>query len=281
MTQNPTLSEREALEPCPFCGSTDVHVEETPGVGQYVCCSSCQAQGPFVARIGDPEEAAPPWNRRAPVAPAEPVAEDVSSLIAARCVALPGPLIDCPVCGAVDKERARLEAGGAPLPHCSEDATSAQPSTVTAEKTHRLGYDDHFNLTVPALDYQAMHRRAQQAESRAHCRDKAATWWMQSYFKAAAPPATSPVTGAQVVKQSLTADAATGALVEALADVETALPGAFWLVGKGKVTADEPMFGAQIMFGADEVLGAGEGDTAGEAVRAALTAALAAQKAEG
>lgn len=30
---------------------------------------------------------------------------DISSLIGARCVALPGKLIDCPVCGAVDNER--------------------------------------------------------------------------------------------------------------------------------------------------------------------------------
>lgn len=35
---------------------------------------------------------------------------DVSSLIAARCSALPGKLIDCPVCGAVDAERKRLAA---------------------------------------------------------------------------------------------------------------------------------------------------------------------------
>jgi len=33
--------------------------------------------------------------------------EDYSSLIAARCLALPGKLVDCPVCGAVDNERAR------------------------------------------------------------------------------------------------------------------------------------------------------------------------------
>lgn len=37
---------------------------------------------------------------------------DVSSLIVARCIAADGPLIDCPVCGAVDKERARLAAEG-------------------------------------------------------------------------------------------------------------------------------------------------------------------------
>lgn len=44
-----------------------------------------------------------------PAAPSLP-ADDVSSLIAARCSALPGKLINCPVCGAVDKERDRQEA---------------------------------------------------------------------------------------------------------------------------------------------------------------------------
>lgn len=40
---------------------------------------------------------------------------DVSSLIAARCVALPGKLIDCPVCGAVDRERERLASVAVPV----------------------------------------------------------------------------------------------------------------------------------------------------------------------
>lgn len=39
--------------------------------------------------------------------------EDYSSLIAARCVALPGKLIDCPVCLAVDNERDRQAAPSA------------------------------------------------------------------------------------------------------------------------------------------------------------------------
>lgn len=184
MTQNPTLSEREAK------ALADAKAKRLPGSMPWY----------------DKEIIDLIVSLRAPVAPAEPVAEDVSSLIAARCVALPGPLIDCPVCGAVDKERARLEAGGVPLPHCSEDATSAQPSTVTAD-----GWKDVADALMTALaderDY-TLKLRALLDRSReyvtdaveAHRHDDGVELLAEAdtLLANAATPAPSPVTGALV-----------------------------------------------------------------------------------
>ena len=48
------------LKPCPFCGSTDLFVED--GIDHYrIECRSCLASGPAVRM---PDEAAKPWNLR-------------------------------------------------------------------------------------------------------------------------------------------------------------------------------------------------------------------------
>jgi hypothetical protein len=52
----------------------------------------------------------------------------------------------------------------------------------------------------------------------------------------------------------------TGSIDAAVALVERLLPGAWYLIGKGKINAAEAMYGAQILFGSDEVLGDGESD---------------------
>ncbi len=56
------------------------------------------------------------------------------------------------------------------------------------------------------------------------------------------------------------------------------VPGCFWHVAKGRLTASEPLFGCQLLFGADEVLAEGEGPTAPIAV---LLAVLRARRALG
>jgi Lar family restriction alleviation protein len=72
------------LDPCPFCGSTDVELDENPtttcgDADVYVLCQECQAQGP-PCRVGcrDEEEdgpidleaeAAEFWNRRGSARP--------------------------------------------------------------------------------------------------------------------------------------------------------------------------------------------------------------------
>jgi len=74
-------------------------------------------EGPFdrihmlcTDRLIEPEEALAQINQIAveqfPRHPADK--SDISSLVAARCVALPGRLVDCPVCGAVDNTRRSL-----------------------------------------------------------------------------------------------------------------------------------------------------------------------------
>lgn len=65
--------------------------------------------------------------------------EDYSSLIAARCAALPGKLTDCPVCGAVDNERARQAREDA-LPVEWPDKDTVRASTVRSRS--KLGKDD-------------------------------------------------------------------------------------------------------------------------------------------
>lgn len=52
----------------------------------------------------------------------------------------------------------------------------------------------------------------------------------------------------------------TASVDAAMALSERVIPGCFYLVGKGKTRADEPLYGAQIMFGSNEVMGAGETD---------------------
>lgn len=66
----------------------------------------------------------------------------------------------------------------------------------------------------------------------------------------------------------------TGSIDAAVALVERVLPGAWYLLGKGKIRAGEPLYGVQIMFGSDEVIGEGEHDAS-----LALAATLALLKA--
>lgn len=69
----------------------------------------------------------------------------------------------------------------------------------------------------------------------------------------------------------------TSSIDAALALMERMLPGAFWLIGKGKTTALEKMFACQLMFGTDEIIGEGEAETAPLAILAALLRAFIAQ----
>lgn len=50
----------------------------------------------------------------------------------------------------------------------------------------------------------------------------------------------------------------TASLDAALSLVERALPGCWYIIGKGQTRADEPPYGAQLLFGEREVLGEGE-----------------------
>lgn len=65
-----------------------------------------------------------------------------------------------------------------------------------------------------------------------------------------------------------------GADIDIAVMVEAELPGMNWHMARGKMTPDEPLFGAAILDG-DEEIGAGEGDSPREAMRAAINAAVA------
>lgn len=67
------------------------------------------------------------------------------------------------------------------------------------------------------------------------------------------------------------ADAQEPEMSRLLGKVETKWPDGFWLLGRGKVSEDEPLYGFQVLFGIDEVLADGEGDTPEQAIQAALT----------
>lgn len=69
--------------------------------------------------------------------------------------------------------------------------------------------------------------------------------------------------------------ALTGSLDATLALVERVLPGAWWILGKGRLRGAEPLYGAQLLFGSDEEIGAGEHEASPElALLAALLRAL-------
>ena len=54
----------EPLEPCPFCGSTQIQFREGD---RYGSCHECDAQSPRFSAVGDMKEnAIAAWNRRAP-----------------------------------------------------------------------------------------------------------------------------------------------------------------------------------------------------------------------
>ncbi len=58
----------DELKPCPFCGSTDVHI--TDAWPHYVYCLGCNARvKPINPQFGEDgiKEAVMAWNRRRPV----------------------------------------------------------------------------------------------------------------------------------------------------------------------------------------------------------------------
>ena len=57
---------------------------------------------------------------------------------------------------------------------------------------------------------------------------------------------------------------------QALRQVDEHFPGAFWLLGKGKASAAEKLYGFQVLFGTDEVLSDGEADDPVSAILAAI-----------
>lgn len=60
----------------------------------------------------------------------------------------------------------------------------------------------------------------------------------------------------------------------ALGELDTALPGAFWQIAKGRLRADERLFAAVILFGEEEI-GLGEStSSAGDALLVAISDAL-------
>ena len=78
----------DALKPCPFCGSNEVHVVEA-GPGNWVSCLDCDSDGPVVGTI---EKAVAAWNTRAALeqpgtAEAQARALDVLASISSMCVA--------------------------------------------------------------------------------------------------------------------------------------------------------------------------------------------------
>jgi hypothetical protein len=60
-------------------------------------------------------------------------------------------------------------------------------------------------------------------------------------------------------------------LAHAIAFAEAKHPGAFWMLGKGRVSAAEKLYGFQVLFGTDEIIAVGEGDTAADAIFAIST----------
>lgn len=46
----------------------------------------------------------------------------------------------------------------------------------------------------------------------------------------------------------------------AIALAESQVPGCFFLIGKGRLTESEPLYGAQLRSGSDDILGEGESD---------------------
>jgi len=70
----------------------------------------------------------------------------------------------------------------------------------------------------------------------------------------------------------------TDSIDAALALVERALPGAWYVLAKGRMTAAEPLYGCELLFGADEQLGIDAGPTAPIAIVKALVRALIAKE---
>ena len=59
----------EKLKPCPFCGSTDLHITAQEAIDNtdilFIHCKNCDACGPSVEEGKDEyEEAIAAWNKR-------------------------------------------------------------------------------------------------------------------------------------------------------------------------------------------------------------------------
>lgn len=72
------------LQPCPFCGSTNLYYEYERPQG-YICCSKCGAEGPRDGGTSD-ETGRLAWNRRAALAEPEPQR---------RCIYNPVQIAEC------------------------------------------------------------------------------------------------------------------------------------------------------------------------------------------
>lgn len=66
----------------------------------------------------------------------------------------------------------------------------------------------------------------------------------------------------------------TGSLDSAVAFVERIRPGVWWMIAKGRLAANEPLYGAHLLFGPEEVIGEGEGPTAAIALVLAAVQAV-------
>ncbi|MBI1682328.1 Lar family restriction alleviation protein [Caulobacter hibisci] len=156
MTQNTTLSER--LEPCPFCGGAAKLIKDTYGCHlpdeypeggrSWVVCPhlGCKSGHKF----NTASQAVSAWNRRAPIAPAEPVATDDPLLVSYELLKdREGELISIGMQleAALRVAREYVRDASALRQKASDDlktidealrkkphATPAQPSTVTAIK---------------------------------------------------------------------------------------------------------------------------------------------------
>ncbi|MFJ6322315.1 MULTISPECIES: hypothetical protein [unclassified Rhizobium] len=53
----------------------------------------------------------------------------------------------------------------------------------------------------------------------------------------------------------------TASIDAAVALVERVLPDAFWVMSRGRLRIEEPLYAAQILFGLDEILGEAEGNS--------------------
>lgn len=53
----------------------------------------------------------------------------------------------------------------------------------------------------------------------------------------------------------------TASIDAAVALVNRVLPDAFWIVSRGRLRLEEPLYAAQILFGVDEILGEAEGNS--------------------
>jgi hypothetical protein len=63
-------------------------------------------------------------------------------------------------------------------------------------------------------------------------------------------------------------------MTSAIAFAETMVPGAFWLMSKGRTRATEPLYAFQLLFGTDNVLGEGESNRDHDAIILATLRAL-------